>query len=73
MLVVITDVGWCYFWNLDLNQELRKLDLTNCTNNRLFNMTVCDIEAGINELMICTTDGDLMSINLEIVRSNTTN
>ena len=70
MLVVVTDGGWCYFWNLDLNHELKKIDLTNCTNSRLFSMTVCDMEVGINELMICTTDGDLMSIDLEVVRSS---
>ena len=71
MLIVMVEGGWCYFWNLDLTSELRRVDLTSCTNNnRLFNITVCDMEVGINELMICTTEGDLLSISLDSIRNS---
>jgi len=59
MIVIATDQAYCYFWNLDLNHELRKVDLTNCSV-KLFNFYICDLLYTETQLLVCTTEGDLI-------------
>ncbi len=59
MIVIATVQIYIYFYELDLNMQIRQVDLTNCSV-KLFNFYIGDLLATQDDLLVCTTEGDLV-------------
>lgn len=69
MIVIATVQIYIYFYELDLGVQIRQVDLTNCSV-KLFNFYIGDLLVTQDDLLVCTTEGDLVSLSLKSIKNS---